>query len=80
MRLAQIVIDKVKKKGVRIYFADRRITKNWNAHKNEGEPSYFGGWYWERTEKGRVVAMDEEGPFRSESAAIRDAYSKLQIR
>lgn len=70
----------VKEAGVEIYFADRRTTKFWNTERMGGEPLRYGGWYWMRSQKGKVTAVDEDGPFRSESAAIRDAFVKLQLR
>lgn len=80
MRIAYSVSEAVKKAGVEIYFADRTTTKTWNSSRLKGEPCQYGGWYWMRAVKGRVVATDEDGPFRSQSAAVRDAYVKLQLR
>lgn len=80
MRLASGIVDLVKQSKVKVYFADRTTTKVWNRMRNGKEPIQYGGWYWMREEKGVVVETDSEGPFRSESAAIRDAYTKLQLR
>lgn len=80
MRLPKAIVEKVKRNGIEVYFADRRTTKTWNKGKLRGEPSMYGGWYWMRTTKGKVIATDEDGPFRTESAAIRDAFLKLQLR
>lgn len=80
MRLPDKVLEATKKAGIITYFADRRITKVWNSEKDNGEPVRYGGWYWYREVKRRVISTDEEGPFRSQSAALRDAYIKLQIR
>lgn len=80
MRLPDAVIDIVKRKGVRIYFASRNTTKVWNQQRITNEPLRYGGWYWMRSTRGRVTDVDEDGPFRSESAAIRDAFVKLQLR
>lgn len=80
MRLADAFIETVKKAGVRVYFASRNTTKVWNGTRLEGEPLRYGGWYWMRSQRGRVTETDEDGPFRSESAAIRDAFVKLQLR
>lgn len=80
MRLPGQIIQSVKKAGVEIFFAGRHTTKVWNSLRLEGEPMRYGGWYWVRKARGRIVATDEDGPFKSESAAIRDAYLKLQIR
>ena len=73
-------IESVRKAGVKVFFAARSTTKVWNGTRTKGEPLRYGGWYWIRTQKGRVVEVDEDGPFRSESAAIRDAFVKLQLR
>lgn len=80
MKLSLRVTQSVKKAGVKVYYADRRITGIWNRDRQFGEPIFYGGWYWIRSHKGRVVQTDEDGPFRSESAAIRDAFMKLQLR
>lgn len=80
MRLSNSLIKTVKESGVKVFFANRRTTNVWNSTRLSDEPMRYGGWYWMRSQRGRVVAMDEDGPFRSESAAIRDAFVKLQLR
>ena len=80
MRLADSFIQAVKKSGVKVYFASRNTTKVWNQARLSDEPLRYGGWYWMRTQRGRVTETDEDGPFRTESAAIRDAFVKLQLR
>lgn len=80
MRLTNSVLLAVKKAGVTVYRADRRMTKLWNRERIDGEPVQFGGWYWHVTAKGRVTITDKDGPFTSQSAAIRDAFVKLQLR
>lgn len=80
MRLSDAVKAALVKAGVSAYFADRTMTKTWNEHRGEGEPLMYGGWYWERMSRGKIVAQDTDGPFTSESAALRDAFVKLQLR
>lgn len=80
VRLPNNYIQSVRKAGIQVYFAGRSTTKVWNSNRGDKEPLQYGGWYWMRTHKGRVIEMDQEGPFRSESAAIRDAFLKLQLR
>lgn len=80
MRLTDSVILAVKKAGVTVYRADRRMTKLWNKERTPGEPVEFGGWYWNVTSRGKVTMTDKDGPFTSQSAAIRDAFVKLQLR
>lgn len=73
-------MDAVKRAGVNVWFANRSVTKLWNGERNDHELIRFGGWYWHQIVKGRVISTDEEGPFKSRSAAMRDAYLKLQLR
>lgn len=80
MRLTDAVIMAVKKAGVSVYRADRKTTKLWNKERQPGDPVEFGGWYWNKVSRGRVVETDKDGPFSSQSAAIRDAFVKLQLR
>lgn len=80
MRLSDSVMEAVKRAGVRVYRANRVTTKLWNSDRDVGDPVRFCGWYWHQHKNGRVVQTDEDGPFSSESAAIRDAYIKLQLR
>jgi len=80
VKLAHKFTDAAKKAGVTVYFADRKMTKIWNELRTTEEPLVYGGWYWIRKQKGRVTDVDEDGPFKSESAAIRDALVKLQLR
>lgn len=81
MKLSDAVIGAVKGAGVTVYFANRSTTKAWNEIRGDGDPCRFGGWYWYRTQKGRVTQTDDtDVPFRTQSAAIRDAYVKLQLR
>jgi hypothetical protein len=80
VRLPDSLIEAVKMAGVQVYFANRHTTKVWNGFRLKHEPLRYGGWYWMRTQRGKVTDADEDGPFRTESAAIRDAFVKLQLR
>lgn len=80
MRLQKSIRGAVDKEGIDVYFANRHTTKVWNGLRLKGEPLRYGGWYWVKKSKGRIVETDEDGPFKSESAAIRDAFVKLQLR
>lgn len=80
MRLSGSIMRSLEKAGVSVFYADRSISHMWNKDRAAGEPIFYGGWYWHQTRKGRVIYTDEEGPFRSEMAAYRDAYVKLQLR
>lgn len=80
MRLQKTILGAVDREGINVYFANRHTTKVWNGLRLRGEPLRYGGWYWVKKSKGRIVETDEDGPFKSESAAIRDAFVKLQLR
>lgn len=67
----QVVADTLS--VVRIVYLDRETAKWWNAKRGEGEPMAFTGWYW-------VVGRQEAGPFKTRSAAIRDAYYARCLR
>ena len=81
MRLPNYVLSKVKRAKVRVWFAPRSFTKRMNEMRDDGDPIFYGGWYWDRSDnRGRVIDFDTSGPFRSEAAAIRDAYTRLQLK
>ena len=80
MRLPDKVHDAARLAGVKVYYANRSTTKMWNSDKKKGDLTQYGGWYWYREWKGRVTDTDQDGPFRSENAAVRDAFMKLQLR
>lgn len=68
------VTDAVAQAGVRIAFARRWEIKFWNDRRKKGEPRFFGGWYWwDRND----TALN--GPFRTQSACLRDAYTRLEL-
>lgn len=52
---------------VRLVYVHRTDAKWHNKHKDKGEPAVFCGWYWVRKHA-------EAGPFKSRSAAARDAW------
>lgn len=81
MRLPDNVHAATKKAGVVVYYAPRAMTKLWNSERERNDLLTFGGWYWHRFNKaGRMIDHDKQGPFKSEQAAIRDAFISLQLR
>lgn len=80
MRLPLKVIRAVEEARVDIFEANRGMTQWWNEHRASTEPRYFAGWYWVRKDKRNRVDSEQYGPFKTESAAIRDAYVKLQLK
>lgn len=73
-RLGKSVLDDTLEQ-VEIVYLDRATTKWWNGRRtpNAGEPVAFCGFFWIRSEL-------EGGPFRSRSAAIRDAYYRFVLK
>jgi hypothetical protein len=54
----------------RVFYLPWNVCRYWNADRGKGEPLVFSGWYWAR--KGT-----ERGPFKSQSACLRDAWYHL---
>ncbi len=52
---------------VRVVYLNREISRWWNARKAPEDVVTFCGWYW-------IRGSQESGPFRTRSAALRDAY------
>lgn len=61
--------------GVEVFFVPRAATKWWNARRRDPktEIALLGGYYW-------AQGREEHGPFRSASAAWRDAYYRRVAR
>lgn len=52
---------------VKIVYLNREVSKWWNANRSPEDTVVFCGWFWLR-------GSQESGPFRTRSAALRDAY------
>lgn len=52
---------------VQVVYVDRGTAKWWNSNRKAGDVATFCGFYW-------VAGQREAGPFKTRSAAIRDAY------
>lgn len=61
------------KARVFLTYADRDTVKLWNSLRGKDDPPIFGGWYW-------LKGWSEGGPFRCESAAIRDAWYRAVLK
>jgi hypothetical protein len=70
MRLRNSLIADVQRR-VRVFNLPRPIATYWNARRDKGEPVVFTGWYW------TIGASREAGPFKSRSAAYRDAWFRV---
>lgn len=53
-------------------YVDREIATFWNKRKHGDDIRTFTGWYW-------VGRHRSNGPFKTRSAAIRDAYYNLVL-
>ncbi len=52
---------------VRVVYLDRATSKWWNERRRADDTAAFCGWFW-------VNGKKEAGPFKTRSAALRDAY------
>lgn len=57
---------------VKVVYLNRRQANFWNAHRDPDDTVVFCGFYW-------IRGREEAGPFRSRSAAIRDAYYRFVL-
>jgi hypothetical protein len=80
MRLPDYVQRAAEKRRVVIYYVDRATVQFWNERRSGKELRYFCGWYWYAQARNGKAETDQHGPFRSESAALRDSFEKLQLR
>lgn len=67
MWLPDRLLTDAREGGVRVFHVSYAATRVWAAERPKGEPLVFSGWYWAR-------GREECGPFRSQSAAWRDAW------
>ena len=56
-----------------IFYVSMPMAKQFNTNRAEGTPMVFTGWYWAR-------GALEAGPFKSKSAAYRDAWYRLVVK
>ena len=70
--LRKSVIESTEAK-VKIVYVDRETSKWWNTRRRPDDTVVFCGWYW-------IRGTEEAGPFRSRSAAYRDAYYRHVLR
>jgi hypothetical protein len=54
----------------RVFYLSYAACRRWAEHRDKGEPLVFSGWYWTHGKR-------EAGPFKSQSAAWRDAWYQL---
>lgn len=70
MKLTDAIQKDLTHSRVQITFANRETIAIWNRLRGIGEPPIFTGWYW-------MCGTLEGGPFRCESAAMRDAWYRV---
>ena len=73
MKLSEDIRKDLESARVFLEFANRETIKLWNSMRGAKEPPAFGGWYW-------LHGYREGGPFRCESAAMRDAWYRVCLR
>ena len=57
---------------VKVHYLTQQISTWWNARRSPEDLHTFCGWYW-------VRGNQESGPFRTRSAALRDAYYQFVL-
>lgn len=73
MWLPNALIKDVGETGARVFYVSYAACRRWAADRDPGEPLVFSGWYWS-------LGTREAGPFKSQSAAWRDAWYRLSRR
>lgn len=72
--LKKSVVDATSTK-VEVVYVDRDTSRWWNGRRRPEDTAVFCGWYWIEPR-----SREEAGPFRSRSAAYRDAYYRFVLR
>lgn len=67
MWLPRMITDAVEAAKIRVFYVSFQATRLWAKEREKDEPLVFSGYYW-------TLGPREAGPFRSMSAAYRDAY------
>lgn len=73
MWLSAAVLHDASETGARVFYVSYAATRRWAETREPGEPLVFSGWYW-------TLGAREAGPFKSQSAAWRDAWYRLARR
>ena len=70
MWLPDKLIDAVTDAGIKVFYVSFQATRLWASERDKDEPLIFSGYYW-------AQGAREAGPFRSMSAAYRDAWFRV---
>ena len=76
MRLPDSVLTELTKHKVEVFEASRITTSFWNERRGPKDPRFFCGWYWYTKHNTNAI----NGPFKTVSAAHRDAYVRIVLR
>jgi hypothetical protein len=68
--LSDAVLNEVRALEARVFYLSYAACRRWAENRDKGEPLVFSGWYW-------TLGKREAGPFKSRSAAWRDAWYQL---
>jgi hypothetical protein len=80
MWLPKSVVEVVSRARIKVFYADRGMTRFWNDNKAPKDLRYFTGWYWYVKSRNGRAESEEHGPFKTKSSAYRDGYYKMQLR
>jgi hypothetical protein len=70
MKLREAIQRDLEAHRVFVELANRQTVNIWNAMRGAKDLPAFCGWYW-------LCGYREGGPFRTESAAMRDAWYRI---
>lgn len=73
MWLSNSLVNAVEEAKIRVFYVSFQATRLWASERDKDEPLVFSGYYW-------ALGPREAGPFRSMSAAYRDAYYRVVRR
>lgn len=68
--LPNSIFEDVEDAHVRVFYVSGRAAKLWAETRDKDEPRVFTGFYW-------AEGAREAGPFKTRSAAIRDAWYRV---
>jgi hypothetical protein len=70
MWLPNSLLDEARALEARVFYLSYAACRRWAENRDKGQPLVFSGWYW-------ATPKREAGPFKSASAAWRDAWYTL---
>jgi hypothetical protein len=73
------IYDAVDNREIRVHFVGRVAARYWNDRRGPDDLRVYTGWYYYYESNGKAASIDH-GPFRSKSAAYKEAFLKEGLR